>query len=147
MEYLYTNAAVYSDAHKILGKDIGITEKGYTIKWDGVIKAGIKIDAVKTEIDGDSLTVYLPEAEILSHETINDSIEVLEEHNGLFNQVKVKDQIELDTKSKEEMKERAIENGLLEKAQANAEQIILHLITANPDVKENYTVQFKIIEE
>ncbi|MDY3771638.1 MAG: DUF4230 domain-containing protein [Candidatus Faecousia sp.] len=40
------------------------------------------------------------------------------------------------------MRQRAIDNGILEKARENAERIIENLLTANPAVKENYTIVF-----
>ena len=42
------------------------------------------------------------------------------------------------------MKKRAIENGLLEKAQKNAEDIIARLIQSDPAVDDNYTIEFII---
>ena len=37
---------------------------------------------------------------------------------------------------------RAIENGLLEMAQKNAEATIAKLLCVNPDITSNYTIEF-----
>ena len=42
------------------------------------------------------------------------------------------------------MKKRAIENGLLEKAQKNAEDILLRLIQSDPAVGRNYSIEFVV---
>ena len=47
-----------------------------------------------------------------------------------------------DADTEAAMRQRAIDNGILEKARENAERIIEKLLTANPAVKENYTIVF-----
>ena len=44
------------------------------------------------------------------------------------------------------MKARAIENGLLEKAQKNAENIIKNLLMAAIENIQEYTIEFEITE-
>ena len=111
MEYIYTNAGRFSDARHIKKWDVPFTEKSFVMKWDGVIKAGIEVDKVTTEIDKENkvLTVYLPQAEILSHAPDKDSAEVLDEKDGLFNLVTLNDQIKCEVAMEKEMEKRAIE--------------------------------------
>ena len=144
-EYLYTNAAKFTDSKQIKNWNIPGTEKSFLIKWDGVIKAGIDVNEVTTAVDNEKkvLTVYLPNATILSHDPDKESVEVLDESDGLFNPVRLEDQIKVDAESEKAMEERAIENGLLEKAQMNAEGVIFRLLNANPDIKGNYTIEFQ----
>ena len=89
------------------------------------------------------IIVCVPEAEILSHEIDNESIETLDEKNGLFNPIKVEDVREFDGISKDAMEQRAVENGLLEKAQENAESIIYKLIDTDAVRELEYTITFK----
>ena len=145
VEYLYTNAGVYSDAKKIFKKyDIPLTQKTFTMKWDGCIKAGIDIEKVTAALNEETnvLTISLPQARILSHDPDRESVEVYNEHDGLFNKVTVEDQVSFDIATEGEMEERAIENGLLDKAQKNAEQVILNLLNTNPDIRKYYTIEF-----
>ena len=44
------------------------------------------------------------------------------------------------------IKNRAIENGILEKAQKNAEDILTRLIQSDPAVSSNYTIEFSVIQ-
>lgn len=142
-EYLYTDAGRYSDAREVGNFTIPFTKKHFTMKWDGVIKAGIEVDEINVELNQKEkiLTVHLPQAKILSHEIDEDSIEVLDESDGLFNSVSVEDQVKFNAACKGEMEQRAIENGLLEKAQKNAQALILQLLNANPDLNGNYQIE------
>ena len=145
MEYLYTNAGIFEKARKAFDKfDIPGTRKTFTMKWDGVIKAGIDINQVTTEADEESkiLTIHLPEAKILSHDPDKDSVEIYNERDGIFNKVTVEDQVAFDAACEKEMEERAIQNGLLEKAEENAEEVISRLLNANPIIAEHYTIEF-----
>ena len=93
------------------------------------------------------IVVHIPKAEILSHEIDEDSIETLDEKNGLFNPIKIEDIREFDAISKEAMEQRAIENGLLDKAFENAKAIIYRLIDTEIVEELEYTIVFEVIEE
>lgn len=149
MEYMYTNAAKFSDAKKLIKWDIPFTEKNFILKWDGVIKAGIEVDQITTDLNKSTgvLIVRIPKAKILSHDPDRESAEVLDEKDGLFNPVKLDDQLKFDAAIEKEMEARAIENGLLEKAQENAETVITSLLNSIPDFAENYSIIFDVIEK
>lgn len=150
VEYLYTDAGKFEDPAKIFGKDIpfSFTTKSFIAKWDGVIKVGVDISQVVAEIDKNNkiITVHIPDAEILSHEIDNDSIETLDQKDGLFNAVKVEDVRAFDAISKEAMNQRAIENGLLDKAFENAKGIIKKLVCTDVVEEQGYIVRFVEIE-
>lgn len=88
----------------------------------------------------------MPNAEILSHEIDNNSIETLDEKDGLFNTVKVEDVRQFDTVSKDAMEDRAIENGILDKALKNAEDIIEKLVNSDVVQEQGYTIKFEVME-
>lgn len=147
VEYLYTDAGKFEDAAKVFGKEIPLsfTTKSFIAKWDGVIKAGVNVDEITVEVRdfNKEIIVHMPEAEILSHEIDEESIETLDEKNGLFNSIKVDDIREFDVISKEAMEQRAIENGLLDKAYENAKAIIYKLIDNGVVEELEYTIKFK----
>lgn len=88
----------------------------------------------------------MPNAEILSHEIDNNSIETLDEKDALFNPVKVEDVRQFDTVSKDAMEDRAIENGILDKALKNAEDIIEKLVNSDVVQEQGYTIKFEVME-
>lgn len=146
MEYLYTDASRFSKSRQIKGIEIPFTEKSFLLRWNGVIKAGINVEEITTEINEytSTLLITMPAAEILSHDVDESSVEVLDEKNNLFNNIKIEDKVAFDEQVAQEMEDRAIKNGLLEKAQENAEEIITHLLYANPDIQQNYRIEFEV---
>lgn len=149
IEYMFTNAEEFSHSKDFFGLfNIPFTEKSFILKWDGRIKAGIKVDEIVIELEelDKKIVVTMPAAEILSYETDHDSVEILNEQDNVFNPLTIEDKIEFDRATEESMRSRAIENGVLEKAQANAQTIIKRLISANEAVGDDYTIEFKVID-
>ena len=148
IEYLYTDAGKFEDPKQLFGIDIPFTTKSFIAKWDGIIKAGIQINEIKVEVNNISkeIIIHMPKAEILSHEIDNNSIETLDEKDGLFNPVKVEDVREFDAVSKEAMEKRVIENGILDKAFENAKEIIEKIVNNDVVQKEKYKITFEVIE-
>lgn len=148
IEYLYTDAAKFEDAPTLFGQDIPFTTKSFIVKWDGIIKSGVKVDEIKVELNNNKkeIVVHIPKSEILSHEIDSDSIETLDEKNGFFNPIKIDDVRELDAIGKEAMEKRAVENGILEKAFENAKEIIYKLVNTDLVKEQEYNIIFKEME-
>lgn len=148
IEYLYTDAAKFEDAPTLFGQDIPFTTKSFIVKWDGIIKSGVKVDEIKVELNNKKkeIVVHIPKSEILSHEIDSDSIETLDEKNGFFNPIKIDDVRELDAIGKEAMEKRAVENGILEKAFENAKEIIYKLVNTDLVKEQEYNIIFKEME-
>jgi hypothetical protein len=148
IEYLYTDAGKFENPKQLFGVNLPFTTKSFIAKWDGIIKAGVQVDKIIVEINdvNKEIIVHMPKSVILSHEIKKESIETLDEKDGLFNPVKVNDVREFDKVSKEAMEERAIENGILDKASKNAKEIIEKLVNNDVVQEQGYTIKFKIIE-
>lgn len=148
IEYLYTDAGKFENPKQLFGINVPFTTKSFIAKWDGIIKAGVQVDKIIVEINdaNKEIIVHMPKSVILSHEIKKESIETLDEKDGLFNPVKVDDVREFDKVSKEAMEERAIENGILDKASENAKEIIEKLVNNDVVQEQEYTIKFKIIE-
>lgn len=150
VEYLYTDAGKFEDPAKIFGKDIpfSFTTKSFIAKWDGIIKAGVDIERIEVEVDDKAkeIIVHIPYAEILSHEVDSDSVETLDEKDGFFNHVNVEDVREFDATSKAAMEQRAIENGILDRAFENAKEVIVKLINNEVVQEMGYTITFETVE-
>lgn len=148
IEYLYTDAGKFENPKQLFGVDVPFTKKSFIAKWDGIIKAGVQVDKIIVEINDSNkeIIVHMPNSIILSHEIDKDSIETLDEKNGLFNPIRVEDVREFDKVSKDAMEERAIENGILDKASENAKEIIEKLVNNDVVQEQGYKIRFKIIE-
>lgn len=150
VEYLYTDAGKFEDQGKLFGQELpfSLTTKSFIVKWDGSIKAGVDISRVRAEVNEaeKEIIVYIPKAEILSHEIKTGSVETLDEKNGLFNKISVEDIREFGTAGREAMEQRAVENGLLDQAFENAEGIILGLMEVATAEEAGYRIRFDMIE-
>lgn len=143
VDYMYTNMGKYEDVTNFYGWDVPFTKKRFIISYDGEIKAGINMKNVKAEIKGDTITVTLPEAEILSHSIDNSSLELFDETSYVFNPLKIEDYTSFVEKETTKMEESAIENGLLKEADKKAKAAIKDIVELfNSDSKE-YKVVFE----
>lgn len=144
VEYLFTDSAKFSDSKQIKEWNIPLTEKSFILKWNGVIKAGVNIENIDVKVKKDDgvIVISMPDAEILSYSVDNDSVEVLDQKDNIFNKITIDDKVEFDASAEKEMKERAVENGLLEKAQKNAEELIENLLMTNSAICNDYEVEF-----
>lgn len=144
VEYLFTDAAKFSDSKQIKSWNIPFTEKSFTVKWNGCIKAGIKLEQVSVELieDEKKILVTMPAAEILSYEVDQESMEVLDENSNVFNPISVGDKIKFDDATEKAMKERAIENGILIQGQKNGEEILERLMRVEAAVGTEYSIEF-----
>ena len=151
-EYVFTNAARFTDTKHIAVLPKSWTQKSFVQKWDGIIKAGIDLEKVQVVVKDKKITIKLPSADIISYEINNDSVEILDEKNNLFNRITVKDKVNFDKETSYEMKSRAVKNGLLTRAQENAESIIENFIrTGISNIKnsqsiQEYTIVFETID-
>ena len=96
------------------------TTKSFIITYDGQIKAGVDLSKAQIDISGKTITVTLPDAQILSHEIDEDSIEVFDESTSIFNPLKVEDYTAFNKDQKSRMEKKAQEKGLLTEARKAA---------------------------
>lgn len=145
IEYIYTDASKFEDSNQIKGFNIPFTKKSFIIKWSGTIKAGIELDDIKTEIyeKNKLIVVNLPEAKILSHTHDPNGFEILDESNNIFNPIEVDDVNTFTVDNDKFTEQKAIEKGLLEKADANAKSTIENVLKSNKVISENYDVVIK----
>ena len=139
-EYLYTNSGKYENQNQItiIGKDINIpfTGKRFIVAYDGRIKAGIDIGQTQIDIDEDAraITITLPKSEIISHETFEDTLVVLDETNNVFNPISIENYNEFVSEQKDSMEKKAIERGLLTNADAEAKLMVQSFLSQIPGI-------------
>ena len=89
VEYLFTNSSRFSHSRQIKEWHIPFTEKSFTLRWDGIIKAGVKLDSISIKFapNEKKIIVSVPAAEILSCQIDSDSVRLLDEKNNIFNKI------------------------------------------------------------
>ena len=125
--YAYTNMAQFESSNDFYGVKIPFTTK-----------AGVDLDGAEVSVSGTTVTITLPEAEILSHEIDEDSMEVFDEKTSIFNPFTVEDFTSFQSDQKAAMEENALSRGLLAEARAKAVSSVEQLFAAA--LPDTYTV-------
>lgn len=134
-QYVYTNAARREQNQTwFFGWDRPFSEKSLLATYDGVIKAGIDLGEVTIDVDEEArtITVTLPPSRITDNNIPQETINVLEVKDGLFNKVTFDDYNDLITEEKQVMEEKAVDMGLLADADSEARAIIKAFLNLIP---------------
>ena len=142
--YYYTNMGRFENHVDFYGWKVPLTTKSFIVSYDGVIKAGVDLSGVEVEVDeaGKSVTVTLPDSGILSHEIPEDSIEVFDESDNIFNPITIEDYTGFTRDEKTAMEQRAIDNGLLTSADEQARSAVESLLRLMPGM-ESYQLNMQ----
>lgn len=143
-KYMYTNAKRSSDSKKwIAGWGIPFSERSVLAVYDGTIMASLDLKEVKLDINErtKTITVTLPDSKILSHNIPQETINILESKNGLFNPIKPNDYNRFIAAEEPEMEQRAIDQGLLTEANEESKKIIEAFLKTVPGM-DAYTLKF-----
>ena len=145
IKYPFSDCDRFSYYQKIDDWQIPFTEKAFTMKWSGVITAGIDMNdvSITTNKAKDKLIVTLPAAKVISYTVNQNSFELLDERNNLFNPISLDDLPTLDEDIEQKMKDRTIDNGILRIAQENAELLIMDALRAAPTIGSFYEIEFR----
>lgn len=139
--YSYTNMAEFESCKDFYGMKLPFTTKSFIVTYDGKIKAGVDLTQAKVDMQGKTVTVTLPEAEILSHEIDEDSITVFDENTSIFNPLKVEDIKAFNKDQKAEMEKKAAAKGIIAEAHKKADSSVKALL--EQILGDNYTVKVK----
>ncbi len=140
-EYTFTHVETFESQIDLFGLKIPGTKSSYVYSYDGTILAGIDFTQITVVKDDDKKTIQIncPKAEIISTEIDQDSFTLYGEKKGLFNPFEVED-FALSQSDMIRMEEsRALDNGILKRAEENAEQILINFLTGMFDL-ERYTI-------
>ena len=146
---LATQSAIVTVVHatdeprKIFGTAVPLTRSTFIYSYDMDIKAGFNFEKIEWTANDETKTisVVLPEAEVLSEEIVEGSFKQYYESNNIFNPLSMEMTDEALMQMMKEAKEKAIENGLLENARSNAEQILKPFFANAYDMSQ-YTLTF-----
>ena len=126
-KYWYRNATQKDEAKKWLwGADMPFSDIQFVALYDGYIKAGIDLKDVKFDVNQNTkvITITMPKSQILDHNIPQETINVLQVKNNLFNSVSFNDYNRFISSEKNVMAETAIGQGILTEADEEAKNII-----------------------
>lgn len=140
----FTNVQVISSSKQLFGNDIPMTQNKYVFSYDGIIKTGIDFEAIEVNVDDTSHTikVKLPEVKILSIEIDENSFEIYDERNNIFNPLVLKDINKSMIALKNETRDNAINKGIFKSTRSNSETLIKGFLAGSFDMKQ-YSIIFE----
>ena len=142
VSYYYTNMGRFENQVDFYGWKVPFTTKSFIVSYDGVIKAGVDLEKLQVSIGDGEVTVTLPESRIISHEIPEDSLEVFDESDNLFNHITIEDYTAFTQDQKAAMEQRAVDGGLLDRANQEARTAVDSLLRIMPGL-EKYTLTVK----
>lgn len=140
--YIYTNAARREGNRTWLwGWTMPLSDTSLLVTYDGEIKAGIDFSEITVDVNETlrTITVALPPSKVLNNDIPQESIQVLEVKNSLFNEITFDDYNDFIAAEKPVMEEKAISMGLLADADREARTVIRDFLNAIPGMN-TYTL-------
>ena len=139
----FTSVQTINKSRNIFGIEIPGTQSNYIYSYDGTIKAGIDFQDIRLEVDDvrHVIKVTFPEFRILSTEIKDDSFVLYNEGANPFTSLKVQDIQKGNAALKENARQTAIDNGILDNARSNAEVLVRGFLAGTYDLTV-YTVEF-----
>lgn len=132
-EYYFTQVETYRKEMKLF--KIVPTDSEIVYSYEGAVYAGVdfeKIQIVKDE-DNKTLTVDIPPAVIHDVKIDKDTFKVYSEKDYLWNPMKLTDYNASLAEYENAAKRKALENDILEKADKQAERIVMNFIRSIPE--------------
>ena len=148
-KYWYRNAAQKSsDKTWLWGWTMPFSDASLLVTYDGTITTSVDLKQVKFNVSESTktITVTIPECKIFDHNIPQETINVLEIRNNLFNSISFNDYNQFISAEKIVMEEVAIEQGLLTEANEEAKEIIKAFLEKMPGIgaeKGEYKLEFK----
>ena len=143
-EYFFTEVVSFSSIKTLWGFDLGITESGYLASYDGVVRAGVDLTKASVSKDDENklITVTLPPAAVTDVDIDPESFRLYSEKSGIGNPISAGDYnnslIELEGTAKS----KALDRGVLARADENARTLVRNMVGALCDLTE-YRLEFK----
>lgn len=140
-EYYFTQVEEYSSSKKILFFD---SKASFIYSYDGVVSAGIDCNDVKIDKDDEKklITITIPKAEIYEVSIDYNSFKIFEEKEGLWNKTTISNYNDSLVEFEKAAKSKALEKGILEKADEGAGKMIESFVNSVVDTQD-YTIEYK----
>ncbi len=119
----YTGLIKYSE-----GKIPFLTQNSFSMIYTAKVRAGVDLAQAGIEIGEAQVVITLPECEVQSIDIDEQSIEFYDEHWALFNRTEKEDVIDTISAAKEDVRQNADLESLLESAGQQTRQLIKGLL-------------------
>jgi len=140
-DYYFTQVESFTKTQTIL-KYI-TTESNFIYSYDGVVTAGIDFSEVSVSKDDENkvITITVPASDIQLIDIDYDSFKVYEEKEGMWNPLTLEDYNDSMVEFESNAKQKAIDKGVLTRADENAQNIIQNFVSGMVDMSE-YKIEY-----
>ena len=140
-EYYFTQLEKYTKSKNIA---FFTSESSFTYSYDGVVEAGVDFTDIELSTDEENKIIYvsIPDAEIHSITIDENSFKKYNEDSSFWNPIKIEDFNTAQSEFKENAKDKALERGVLDKADKQAKIVISNFVEKLVDVSE-YTIEYR----
>ena len=137
-EYCFTDVVSFSSVKKLFNLELGITESSYLATYDGVVAAGVDFTAIRLSRDEtqNRITVTVPKAQILYIDIDPQSFRLHSEKAGVGNPVSAADFNDSLVELEQTARQKALDRGILDKADENARRIIRTFVSGLVDTTQ-----------
>lgn len=150
-EFDYTEVIHFSDKNEFYGFEIPLTGNNFIATIDGKMNIGIDGEKVTFAEEKNSegkvikVELFVPHSEILDNYTIQDSLQIYDETNNIFNPVKIEDYAKLIVQAEEKEEKKVLESDIIEKS----DEAVHYLLTTyfKAVYGEDVKLEYKYLEE
>ncbi|MDR2314032.1 MAG: DUF4230 domain-containing protein [Spirochaetaceae bacterium] len=160
LAYHYTSVIKDINSLDIRGWTIPFTTRKYIFTYDGTMKLGIDGSKIRVAEEAESapgttppggglplIRIVLPPVRILSHQIDDKSLEVFEQSQTIFNEIKIQDAFRVTADKKRELEEKVMASNVVSEARISAEQQFGALLRNLPGIRGRYDIVFVWEEE
>ncbi len=135
-EYYFTQVETYTKEKKVLKFFDATSELAYS--YEGSVTAGVDFERIKVKKDDENkvIMVEIPKAEIQTVIIDKESFKAYSEKESMWNKFNMEDYNLSLVEYEKAAKEKAIENGILDRAQEQAEVLVLNFISRQQGVSD-----------
>lgn len=144
-KYHYQDACSKESAKSFKKLKLPFTTSKVVFTYKGCISLGIDLSKVQYDIDNESMeiTVVIPDIEVLADEIDDNSFEIVDEKNSLFNPQELDDYATLMAELKKEKEAEVLaDSDLMSEAEQNTRSVLQEFLTTD-DETADYTFIFK----
>ena len=141
-EYYFTQIEKYTKKKQIVGDWSSTAEFSYS--YDGTVTAGIDFEKISLSCDGDKkiITVKMPDSEIQGVNIDKSTFRKYSEKEYLWNSFNIDDYNMSLVKFEESAKKKALDNGILERSDEQAKNLVQNFLKNFPQI-EGYEIVFE----
>ena len=138
-EYRFSDVGKFDqEGLEVLGAHVPFTGRNFLVTYDGRVTAGLRdTSAITVSVGDSSVDVVLPPVEVIDSHINADSVQVYDQTMNPINQIRVVDVTSFIAGQEDAAREKAVSQGLLDRASERAE----HLVRSHVEALTEGTVQ------